>query len=106
MTTETTLEKFTWPIGKVDSEADAKRLRWIMADAKMRIFKHQIKFSPPCPVDGSQRVEVEVEYEPNADARHLQEDIAQILAYFFRLYNETHDGAVDLHLKDYLLEAD
>ena len=97
-------EKFTWHIGKVDSEADAKTLRRCIAEAKMQIFKHNIVCSP-LNSEGKISVDVEVEFDPNADLRHMHQELAQILAYFFRLHNQTQGRSVDLHLHDYLDEA-
>lgn len=86
--------QYTWQIGSVNSEAEAIRLQEGIRSAGMGAFLHQIQVRPE---DSDGKFLVYVEVRPKAGIDPNQE-LAQLLAYFFRLHNETHGNKVDLNL--------
>lgn len=96
--------KFSWQIGRVNSAADANRLRAGIENAGMGTFPHQILVYPEGS-DGKFSVYVEVELRKDIDAQYMHQELAQLLAYFFRLHNETQGEKVDLNLNEYLAES-
>lgn len=93
--------KFSWLLGWVKTEEEADRLLLGIKNADMEIFKYNIRVYPE--VQGLRGVYVEVDRQ---DVESLHQEFAQLLAYFFRLHNETQGANVDLHLFDFAEESD
>lgn len=97
--------KFSWQIGRVNSATDANLLRSSIESAGMGAFPHQIRVYPDGG-DGKFSVFVEVDLRDDVDAQYMHQELAQLLAYFFRLHNETQGAKVELNLEEHLHEAD
>lgn len=95
-------EKFSWLLGTIKTE-DAGRLQRGIESAGMGMFASKLMISPVV-IDGKQTVNIEIPRQTDIDQLH-QEHV-QLLAYFFRLHNDTQGANVDLHLYDFLEEAD
>ena len=95
-------EKFSWLLGTIKAE-DAERLQRGIQNAGIGMFASKLQISPVV-IDGKQVVNIEIPRHTDIDQLH-QEHV-QLLAYFFRLHNDTQGANVDLHLYDFLEEAD